>query len=161
MRYAIIANPAAGKVTVDQKRSEMSQAAEILQAEIYGLDTGNVSDFKQCAKELTSECDVLVAAGGDGTISDIINTVDTSLVPIAYLPLGTGNSMKHALGLKGSLADIAMRIRKGRINEYDLINCSDIKRAFMASTGFDGLVKINHFDFRLFRRKSCWFVRIL
>ena len=48
--------------------------------------------------------------------------------------------MKHALGLKGGPADIAMRIKRGKINEYDLINCNNKKRAFMASIGIDGEV---------------------
>ena len=67
--------------------------------------------------------DVLVIAGGDGTLSDIINSIDTAQKPVAFLPLGTGNTMQHALKYKGSIAEIAMRIRDGEIHQYDLVNC--------------------------------------
>ena len=48
--------------------------------------------------------------------------------------------MMHALKYKGSLADIAMRIRDGVVREYDLINCDEKRRAFMASMGIEGTV---------------------
>jgi diacylglycerol kinase family enzyme len=37
--------------------------------------------------------EVIVVAGGDGTFSDVINAIDTSRTPVAYLPLGSGNAM--------------------------------------------------------------------
>ena len=138
MRYAIITNPVSGKMTVDQKRTVLAKAAEILDANIYGLDTITADDFGQCARELATYYDVLVTAGGDGTFSDIINSIDIAHTTIAYLPLGTGNAMRYALEYKGSLADIAMRMRDGKIHEYDLINCDEKKRAFMTSIGIEG-----------------------
>jgi diacylglycerol kinase family enzyme len=138
MHYAIITNPVSGKMTVDQKRAVLAKAAEILDAEIYGLDAITADDFGQCARELATHYDVLVTAGGDGTFSDIINSIDTAQTPISYLPLGTGNAMRYALEYKGSLADIAMRIRDAKIQKYDLINCDEKKRAFMASIGIEG-----------------------
>jgi diacylglycerol kinase family enzyme len=99
-----------------------------------------VEDFYQCVRELPGRCDVVVVAGGDGTLSDVLNAMDTSRIPIAFLPLGTGNAMQHALGYRGTLSDIARRIRKGEIREYDLVNCDDRKKAFMVSLGIDGLV---------------------
>jgi len=138
MRYAIITNPASGKMTVDHKRASLAKPAEILDAKIYGLDTVTAEDFGQCARELATHYDVLVTAGGDGTFSDIINSLDITQTTIAYLPLGTGNAMRHALRYKGSLADIAMRIRDGTIREYDLVNCDEKKRVFMASIGIEG-----------------------
>jgi diacylglycerol kinase family enzyme len=140
MRYAIVANPASGKMTIDQKRSALARSAEILKAEIHGLDTTTSEEFRQCVRDLAMDYDVLVSAGGDGTISDVINAVDTTQTPIAYLPLGTGNSMRYALGYKGDLAGISMRIRDGEIREYDLIGCDDNRRAFMTSIGIDGTV---------------------
>jgi len=140
MRYAIITNPVSGKMTVDQKLSALGKAAEILDAEIHGLDTVTADDFVQCARELATRCDVLVTAGGDGALSDIINSIDTTRTSIAYLPLGTGNAMRYALKYKGSLTDIAMRIKDGKIHEYDLIDCDEKIRAFMISVGIEGTI---------------------
>ena len=140
MRYAIITNPVSGKMTADQKRAALAQAAEILDTQIHGIDTTTAEEFGQCARELASRCDVLVAAGGDGTFSDIINAIDTVQTPVGFLPLGTGNALGHALQYKGQLADIAVRIRNSEIREYDLINCDEKRRAFTSSVGIEGTI---------------------
>lgn len=106
MRYAIIANPASGKKNIAQKYSLLVRAAEILNAEIHGLDTTTPEDFCQYARELANRCDVLVIAGGDGTLSDIINSIDTAQKPVAFLPFGTGNAMQHALKYKGGICPL-------------------------------------------------------
>lgn len=140
MRYAIITNPASGTMTVDQKRSALAKAAQILDAEIHGLDTTTAEDFRQCAREIASRCEVAVIAGGDGTFSEIINSIDTARIPLGFLPLGTGNAMQHALGYKGNLADIARRIRDGNTHDYDLIDCDGKWRAFTSSIGLEGTI---------------------
>jgi len=137
-KYAIIVNPVSGLTTAEEKRSALAPASAVLGAEIHGLDTTSAEELRQCARELSEQCDVLVAAGGDGSFSDIINAVDTAETPIAYLPLGSGNAMRYALGYKGSLADIAERIRDGGIHQYDLIDCDNKRRAFTASLGIAG-----------------------
>lgn len=140
MRYAIIANPASGKMTLAQRHSVLAKPAKILNAEIHGLDTITSDEFCQCARELARRCDVLVTAGGDGTLFHIINSIDTEKTPVAFLPLGTGNAMQYALKYKGSIADIAMRIRDGEIHQYDLISCQEKWRAFMLSVGIEGTI---------------------
>ena len=124
-------------MSIDRKRGKLSTAADILEADIFGLDTTSPDDFRQCVREIAKSCDILVAAGGDGTFSDVINAVDTKNHITAYLPLGTGNAMKHAISYKGGLTDMAIRIKNGGINEYDLINCDGKKKAFMASVGIE------------------------
>ena len=140
MRYAIITNPASGQMSADQKRAALLPAAQILGAEIHGLNTTTPEEFIQCARELAARCDVLVAAGGDGTLSDMINALDTSRMCIAYLPLGSGNAFRHALSYRGSLTDIADRILESKTQDYDLISCNGKRRAFTASLGFEGAV---------------------
>ena len=140
MRYTIITNPVSGIMTEDQKRAALAQAARILDTEIYGLDTTTAEEFGKCARELATRCDVLVAAGGDGTFSDIINAIDTAQTPVGFLPLGTGNALGHALRYKGDLAEIAMRMKSSEIREYDLINCDHKRRAFTSSVGIEGTI---------------------
>ncbi|RJP80084.1 MAG: hypothetical protein C4522_08500 [Desulfobacteraceae bacterium] len=138
--YAILVNPASGKTGIDGKRIRLNAAASILKANIHGLDTGSAEDFNQCALELAPHCDVLVVAGGDGTFSSVINTLDTDIKTLAYLPLGSGNALQYALGYRGNLADIAVRIQTGPVREYDLIHCDQKKRAFMVSLGIEGTI---------------------
>jgi diacylglycerol kinase family enzyme len=140
MTYVILTNPVSGNMGVNQKSDALKESAEILKADIHGLDTSAEHDLSRCARELAKEYEVIVVAGGDGTFSDVINAIDTSRTPVAYLPLGSGNAMKYALGYKGSLAEIAHRIREGKIHEFDLIDCDRGRRAVTASIGIEGTV---------------------
>jgi diacylglycerol kinase family enzyme len=137
MHYIIIANPQAGRMADKRSSNQLSAAASLLKAPIHGLDTRNREEFKRCAREQSENCDVLVAAGGDGTVSDVINAIDTHDQPIAYLPLGTGNALASALGLPRTLIDAAKRIRDGSMHACDLIACNGQTRAFMASVGIE------------------------
>jgi diacylglycerol kinase (ATP) len=143
MRYAIITNPASGRLGLRQKRKLLEKAARILDAQVMGLDVKTRQDFAACAGKAASSVDILVVAGGDGTVSDIINAVDTSQTPIAYLPLGSGNALAHALKYPRGISRVARRIKEGRIREYDLLLCDGRKKAFLASVGIEGTVLRN------------------
>jgi diacylglycerol kinase (ATP) len=140
MRYAIITNPASGKMTVEQKRSVLKGAAAVLDAQVHGLDILTGEGLMERARQLANDHDVIVVAGGDGTFSDVINAVDSSKKPVAFLPLGSGNAMACALGYKGNLLRIADRIKRGRIREYDLIDCDGRRRAVTAAVGMEGTI---------------------
>jgi diacylglycerol kinase (ATP) len=140
MRYSIITNPASGNLSVPRRRSLLADAARILQAGLHGLDTTSKEEFLACARSLAGSCDVLVVAGGDGSLSDVINAIAATEKPIAYIPLGSGNAMGHALHLRGSIAEQAMRIKEGRIRQVDLIQCDERRLAYMVSIGLEGAV---------------------
>jgi diacylglycerol kinase (ATP) len=140
MRYAIITNPTSGKMTTEQKRSLLRGAASVLGAQVCGLDITAEEDLSERARQLSNDYDVLVVAGGDGTFSDVINAIDTSKKPVAYLPLGSGNAMRYALGYKGNLLRMADRIKRGRIREFDLIDCDGRRRAVTAAVGMEGTI---------------------
>jgi diacylglycerol kinase (ATP) len=140
MRYVIITNPVSGRLNLDQKRRLLDKAARILDAKVVGLDVKTREEYTACAKEVSSSVDILVVAGGDGSVSDVINAVDTSETPIAYLPLGSGNALAHGLKYPLGITRAARRIREGRIREYDLILCDGRKKAVLASVGIEGTV---------------------
>jgi diacylglycerol kinase (ATP) len=140
MRYAIITNPTSGKMTIEQKLSVLNGAASILDAEVRGLDATTKEGLSECTRQLANDYDVVVVAGGDGTFSDVINAIDPSKKPVAYLPLGSGNAMRYALGYKGNLLRMAARIKQGRIREFDLIDCDGRRRAVTAAVGVEGTI---------------------
>jgi undecaprenyl-diphosphatase len=140
MRYAIITNPASGSLSLARRRIVLGHAAGILGAEVHGLDTTSKQQFLACARDLARKCDVLAVAGGDGSLSDVMNAIDLRERPLAYLPLGSGNAMGHALHLVGSISRAATRIRDSRIREFDLIQCDGNRLAYMVSVGLEGAV---------------------
>jgi NAD kinase len=49
--------------------------------------------------EAVKEVELIVVAGGDGTISSVLKELKFEHPPIAILPLGTGNNLARELGM--------------------------------------------------------------
>jgi diacylglycerol kinase (ATP) len=64
--------------------------------------------------------DVIVAAGGDGTVFRAANAVADRNIPIAILPLGTANNIAVSLGIEGEIPDLIARWRKARRTRFDV-----------------------------------------
>jgi diacylglycerol kinase family enzyme len=141
VKFGIIANPKAGPSSIARKRDALKKIAQVLGPEtaVAGLDTSSREEFLRCAQELGQKVDVLVVAGGDGTISELFNTLSQEIV-FSYLPFGSGCALHHALGFPPQIIRIAKRISEGRLRRYDLILCDGTRKAFMASVGLEGSV---------------------
>src|SRR4051812_13916418 len=87
-RLALIFNPTAG----GWRRRRFAAALERLNmagCDVRLLATGKRGDAERFAATAAGESDVMVAAGGDGTINEVINGMAGSRVPLGLLPLGT------------------------------------------------------------------------
>ncbi|WP_336660455.1 diacylglycerol/lipid kinase family protein [Leucobacter sp. USHLN153] len=103
-RIGIVWNPS--KVSERELRSEWEAAAsrvpgpapEVLWFETSAEDAG----LSATAEAVTRGCDVVVAAGGDGTIRAVAEALGDSGSPAAELgvaPLGTGNLLARNVGI--------------------------------------------------------------
>lgn len=77
----------------------------------------------------------LVAAGGDGTVGDLVNRFPES--PIAVLPLGTENLLAKYLGIPRSGQFVADMIAAGETKPFDLCTIGERRFTLMAGFGFD------------------------
>ncbi|MFZ2196094.1 MAG: acylglycerol kinase family protein, partial [Thermodesulfovibrionales bacterium] len=95
----LIGNPAARGASLKKFQS----ASVFLRGK--GFDTKTLlteksSDATHLASEAVREKPyAIIAAGGDGTINEVINGMVKSDVPLAILPLGTTNVLAKELGI--------------------------------------------------------------
>ena len=87
---------------------------------------------------------LVVAAGGDGTINEVINGLDKDAT-LGILPLGTANVLARELGLPLDAEQACERILRGETDRVDLgvaTNREGDERRFacMAGIGFDAKV---------------------
>ena len=63
-------------------------------------ETQKDEDVTQLVKEMLEKgVDIVIAAGGDGTVSNVVAGMLHSEVPMAILPAGTGNNLARDLGI--------------------------------------------------------------
>jgi len=113
-----------------------------------------VSNSRQSARDLawqiTSSCKnpLIVAAGGDGTINDIVNGCDINNVNIGILPVGTVNIIAKELGIEENLYKACEYIKKGNIAQIDVSKSNNIRFLFASGIGFDAQV-VNNVSLKL------------
>jgi YegS/Rv2252/BmrU family lipid kinase len=120
-RIAVILNPAA--------RGERAQR---LRARIEAFGEGAVLQATTCCGEAESlgraavkeGFDTIVAAGGDGTVNEVVNGIAGSDVKFGLLPLGTMNVFATELGLPVNDLEACWQIVQG-----DAIRCVDLPSA--------------------------------
>jgi diacylglycerol kinase (ATP) len=108
-RAAIIFNPVARSLS---SREHLLQRTISL-LERHGIQAGLVSTTGpgsatlQTQREIEDGCDLIIAAGGDGTINEVANGMLYSHVPLAILPGGTANVLARETRLPTNLARAA------------------------------------------------------
>jgi diacylglycerol kinase (ATP) len=142
MRTCIILNPRAGSVS---DAAAIRDRLEILgPAHVYLTTTaGEAAELARIA--VGDKCDYVIAAGGDGTLNEVINGVarHASRVRVGLLPLGTGNDFARSLKLPASIDENIEILRTGTTRAVDLVRVrSDRTRYFInvSAGGFSGLV---------------------
>ncbi|MFC0556237.1 diacylglycerol/lipid kinase family protein [Planotetraspora thailandica] len=91
-------------------------------------------------RALSSEPDLLIAGGGDGTLSSTIKHVAGKDVALGVLPLGTTNNFARSLGLPLDLAGAVGVLTGGKVADIDLGLCGD--RPFANLTSFGVSVEV-------------------
>ena len=96
MRASLVHNPTAG----DENHSGEELATMLRKA---GYDVANYTTKKDDLARLADDPgDLIVAAGGDGTVRKVATRLIDIRVPIALLPIGTANNISTSLGVSGT-----------------------------------------------------------
>ncbi len=83
---------------------------------------------------------LVFAAGGDGTANEVINGLAGTPVPLAALPLGTGNALAREAGLSTHPLKACEQILAGRVARIPLGQGGGRYFALAAGCGFDAYV---------------------
>ncbi|PYK75545.1 MAG: hypothetical protein DME42_02290 [Verrucomicrobia bacterium] len=140
MRICVILNPIAGAVrNIDTVRERF----DILKPERFHV-TREPGDAEKFASE-ASDLDLIVSAGGDGTLNEVVNGIAQGRcnAALAVFPLGTGNDFARTLGVPNSVDTVMEQIVEGKTRAIDLVRVtSDQVRYFVnvSSGGFSGVV---------------------
>jgi diacylglycerol kinase (ATP) len=141
-KICIILNPAAGKGR--DLDDVIARLRRLPDAEIRLTNKhGSAARFAKTA--IRSGRKIIVAAGGDGTLNEVINGIgeNPGTARIGLIPLGTGNDFARSIGVPNDLDAAIELIRRGKTRCVDLVRVtSDEVRYFLnvSAGGFSGLV---------------------
>lgn len=137
-RYPVIFNPKArsqkgGRVL----RFIMKHANRFA---IYA--TNSAEEARELARRFADEGEaVVIAAGGDGTLNEVVRGLSGSQTVLGVLPAGTMNVFAREMGIPYASLERALAIiENGFTREVDLFEANGIPFVQMAGVGFDAMV---------------------
>ena len=114
MRILLIHNPKAG----DREHSKKQLLASLTRS---GHQAFYQSIKKRGWKQAFEKpVDLVIAAGGDGTMHKTAWQLLDSGIPLAILPLGTANNLARSLGFTGSVEEILQSVHCGKRRPFDV-----------------------------------------
>jgi diacylglycerol kinase (ATP) len=142
VKICVILNPAAGSAeNTEALRGKLERlGSHTIEAT---AQPGDAQRFAQRA--VAGGCDLIVSAGGDGTLNEVVNGIaeQNSRCRVGILPLGTGNDFARSIGLPAKIDECLEIIARGQTKAIDLVRVtSDKVRYFVnvSAGGFSGLV---------------------
>lgn len=133
----------------DKAVDNTSDALLVLQAQGWRVDVRqkfHKGDGTRLANEAVHDgFDVVIACGGDGTVSEIVDGLAGTDVAVGVLPGGTANVWAHEIGMSPRMRVAAMQLASAesvRIDVGHVVVNGDVGRHFllMAGLGLDGAI---------------------
>jgi len=138
MKTLLIVNPVSGNRSWERKLSTVRKwfrRHEIPLVIRFTERRGHATDIARAA--VVEGYDTVAAAGGDGTINEVLCGLAGSRIKLGILPWGTGNVFAREMGIPKSVRKQCRLIRKGRSLELDTGIANGRRFLLMASAGFD------------------------
>jgi len=122
----VVFNPQAGRGRGYKRAHEVQaalQTAGIVYESVVSEDRGHAIELAQRAA--LAGWDLIVAAGGDGTVNEVVNGLmlaeaEGATSQLGVMPIGSGNDFAASLGIPMNLRQAAQRLAQGATRRIDL-----------------------------------------
>jgi YegS/Rv2252/BmrU family lipid kinase len=127
VKIFVILNPVAGHASAEEIRQELEAHSQEHGWEYEIYETTGDEDVSKITRQACKQgATIVMAAGGDGTVSGVVNGLIGSNVPLAILPVGTGNGLARALSIPLKPRDAIHLLAEGyEVMDVDAMQVGD------------------------------------
>lgn len=138
----LIINPRAGRGAAARAGADIARYLAQHGFECDARITNDRGHATELAREAARDgADCVAIAGGDGSVFEVVNGLMQAGggMPLAVLPVGTGNDFAKMLHSKDWLS-VCEKLRRGHTRAVDVGTCNDVFFANGVGAGFDAKV---------------------
>ncbi|MBE9013476.1 methylglyoxal synthase [Pseudanabaenaceae cyanobacterium LEGE 13415] len=138
----LIFNPVAGQRDAKQDLSLIQELLEPHLSLKIHTTTAEVEPEQLVKAAIAANADLIVAAGGDGTVSAVAGALISTSIPLGIIPRGTANAFAVALGIPALLPirNACQVILADHVQTVDAAYCNDIPMILLAGIGYEANV---------------------
>jgi len=133
----LIFNPVAGQGNPDQDLLLIKRLLEP-QVQLNVIFTNEHEDPATQAKQAIADgAELVIASGGDGTVSAVASSVVGTNIPLGLIPRGTANAFAAAIGIPTDIRGACDTILAGSTCLVDAAKCNGKPFILLAGIGFE------------------------
>lgn len=133
----LIFNPISGGGNANQELLQIRQLLEPYFHLKVRQTTPEISAEQLAQEALQQKVDVVIASGGDGTVSIVAGAVIKTNVPLGIIPRGTANAFSVALGIPTNIQGACEVIIAGLTRTVDAAYCNEKPMILLAGVGYE------------------------
>ncbi|HEY9641775.1 MAG TPA: YegS/Rv2252/BmrU family lipid kinase, partial [Coleofasciculaceae cyanobacterium] len=137
----LIFNPVAGQGNSDQELSLIQQLLEPHMQVVVHQTTPEVDPAQLVTMAIETQADLVIASGGDGTVSAVAGALVGTKIPLGIIPRGTANAFAAALGIPRVLPirNACQVILTGQLRTVDAALCNEMPMILLAGVGYEAV----------------------
>jgi YegS/Rv2252/BmrU family lipid kinase len=140
-----VTNPVSGRGLDDAALAQVERAFVAAGAGLDVHKTRGPGEARRICAALSADYVAVIAAGGDGTISEVLNGIAGRPIPLGIIPRGTANVLAKELCIPRDPSQAVEVILGGKETRIDVGLAGERRFLLMASAGFDAkVVKLAH-----------------
>jgi methylglyoxal synthase len=135
----LIYNPIAGQGNAEQ---DLTLIRELLEPQLnlqIHFTQPNVDPATLATEAIANKADIIIASGGDGTISAVAGALISSGIPLGIIPRGTANAFAVSLGIPRLLPirNACQIILANNTRTVDAARCNGLPMILLAGVGYE------------------------
>lgn len=136
----LIFNPVSGNGNGHQDLEFIKQILEPhLHLEVH-LTSPDIDPQELARQAISQDADLIIASGGDGTVSAVAGAIIGTEIPLGVIPRGTANAFSMALGITQQISPLRRAceiILAGKTRLIDAGRCNNLPLILLAGIGYE------------------------
>jgi YegS/Rv2252/BmrU family lipid kinase len=136
----LIFNPVSGHGNADNDLAVIREMLDPYYHLQVHMTTPDMSAAQLAKMSVDAEADLVIASGGDGTVSAVAGHLVGTNIPLGVIPRGTANAFCMAVGIQTTITPIRNACRtilEGNTVTIDTARCNGIPMILLTGIGFE------------------------